>query len=581
MKNFYSNIRALELLKKIKQAIFSFSKTEWNIFLILLVLLLGSTIAILQNINTSFMVSVPVRGGSISEGILGNPRFINPVLASTDADKDLVSLVYSGLMRKSADGTMIPDLAESVEISQNGLNYIFKLKDGIYFHDNDPVDPEDIIFTINQIKDPIIKSPKKANWDGIAVSKIDEKTIQFTLTQPYASFLENTSIGILPMHLWENSPIELNKNNESPIGSGPYKVKTIDKQSAGVVNYYELTAFSKFILGKPYIKNITIKFYPNETELLTALSKGQVEQISSISPENALSLQEKGHKVETRVLPRIFGLFFNQNQNPIFTDKTVLKAINMAIDKDKIVRDVLLGYGIAIDDPVLPSMLSYDTLANKQTVSHEENLLAAQELLTKNNWIKNSEGFLEKKIVVNKKTTITPLEFSISTSNAPELSKTAELIKTDLESIGMKVEIKTFDVGNLNQLVIRPRKYDALLFGQIINNEGDLFAFWHSSQRTDPGLNIAMYTNAKVDKILEEAFKTIDEKERLKKYAQFGEEIKKDIPAVFIYSPNFIYVVSKDLEGFAVNNIINLEERFKSVHTWSIKKENVWKIFAK
>ncbi|MFA7285881.1 MAG: peptide ABC transporter substrate-binding protein [Candidatus Paceibacterota bacterium] len=581
MKKFYSNIRDLELLKKVKQAIFAFTKTEWNIFLFLLVLLLGSTVAILQNINTSFMVSVPARGGSINEGIIGSARFINPVLASTDADKDMVSLVYSGLMRKDSNGEMVPDLAEYVDIDPNGLTYTFKLKDKIYFHDGEIIDTDDIVFTINEIKDPIIKSPKKANWDGVTVNKIDDRTIEFKLAQPYASFLENASVGILPMHLWDESPVELNTRNENPVGSGPYKIKKINKASSGVVNSYELTSFSKFILGEPYIKNITLKFYNNETELISALNKGQVDQISSISPENALPLKEEGYRIETRVLPRIFGMFFNQNQNQIFTDKNVLKAMDLAINKDRIVNEVLLGYGIAIEDPVLPSMLAYDKLENKKEISHEENIQKATELLGKNNWTKNSEGFLEKKITTNNKTTLTPLEFSISTSNAPELAKTAELIKQDLELIGMKVEIKTFDVGNLNQIVIRPRKYDALLFGQIINNEGDLFAFWHSSQRTDPGLNIAMYTNPKVDKILEDASKTIDENERVKKYAQFGEEIKKDLPAVFIYSPNFIYIVSKDLDGFNLNNIINLEERFKNVYTWSVKKEKVWEIFAK
>lgn len=581
MKNFYSNIRALELLKKVKQAIFAFSKTEWNIFLLLLLLLLGSTIAILQNINTSFMVSVPVRGGTINEGIIGTPRFINPVLASTDADKDLVSLIYSGLMRKNSEGDMVPDLAESVDVSENGLTYTFKLKEKIFFHDGEIIDTDDVAFTINEIKDPVIKSPKKANWDGVTINKIDDRTIEFTLTQPYASFLENMSVGILPMHLWEGSPIELNTHNENPIGSGPYKIKKINKTSSGVFSSYELTSFSKFILGEPYIKNLTLKFYNNETELINALTKGQVDQISSISPENTAPLKDENYRIETRVLPRIFGMFFNQNQNQIFTDKNVLKAMNLAINKDRIVNEVLLGYGVAIEDPVLPSMLSYDKLENKKEISQEENIQKAQELLAKNNWTKNSEGFLEKKTTVNNKTTLTPLEFSISTSNAPELAKTAELIKQDLELIGMKVEIKTFDVGNLNQIVIRPRKYDALLFGQIINNEGDLFAFWHSSQRTDPGLNIAMYTNAKVDKLLEDASKTIDENTRIKKYAEFGEEIKKDLPAVFIYSPNFIYVVSKDLEGFNLSKIVNLEERFKNVYTWSIKKEKVWKIFAK
>ena len=145
----------------------------------------------------------------------------------------------------------------------------------------------------------------------------------------------------------------------------------------------------------------------------------------------------------------------------------------------------------------------------------------------------------------------------------------------------MKVDVKTFEVGNLNQSVIRPRKYDALLFGEIINHESDLFAFWHSSQRKDPGLNVAMYTNAKVDKILEDASITIDEQQRIKKYAQFEAEVKKDMPAIFLYSPNFIYVVSQNLKGLSILNITSPKDRFSNVYLWYTETENVWKIFAK
>jgi len=145
----------------------------------------------------------------------------------------------------------------------------------------------------------------------------------------------------------------------------------------------------------------------------------------------------------------------------------------------------------------------------------------------------------------------------------------------------MKVDVKTFEVGNLNQGIIRPRKYDALLFGQIINHESDLFAFWHSSQRKDPGLNVAMYTNAKVDKILEDAFITVDEKARIKKYVQFEDEVKKDMPAIFLYSPDFIYVVREDLQGLSLGHITSPSDRFSNIYSWYTETENVWKIFAK
>lgn len=581
MKNFYNRIRNLLPSKKeIKKAISHFSKREYFVFLTLAVILCVSTIAILESINKSFMVSVPMKGGSITEGVVGTPRFINPVLAFSDADLDLVSLIYSGLMRKNSDGSLTPDLALKYDVSKDGLTYTFTLKNNIYFQDGKPVTADDVVFTVNEVKDPTIKSPKKGNWDGVSVEKIDEKTVEFTLKQPYASFLENTTLGIMPAYLWNNTPIELNNANTEPIGSGPYKVGNVSKQQDGGIDYYDLVPFSKFTLGEPYLKTLTLRFYQNETDQISALENGEVDQISSITPTNAQILKEENYRVESLTLPRVFGLFFNQSQNQIFTDKNVVTAINLAINKDNIVRDVLLGYGVVIDGPIPPNMIDYQKPSIDNT-SYEDKVQEAKDVLAKDGWKAGTDGFLQKTTINKKKKTTTDLEFSISTGNAKELADTAELIRQDLGNIGIKVDVKTFEIGNLNQGVIRPRKYDALLFGEIINSESDLFAFWHSSQRKDPGLNVAMYTNAKVDKILEDASITTDDVARVKKYMDFQNEVKKDMPAVFLYSPDFIYVVSKNIQGFSMDNIVTQEDRFLNSYLWYTETDNVWKIFSK
>ena len=528
------------------------------------------------------MVKVPFRGGSISEGIIGAPRFINPVLANSPADLDMAALVYSGLMRKNGDGTLSPDLAEKYEMSKDGLTYTFTLKTGIVFHDGLPITADDVIFTINKAKDSILKSPRKIDWDGVTVKKIDDRTIEFNLKQHIPAFLENATLGIMPAAIWSDSAIELNPANTFPIGSGPYMIKDVAKESSGVINSYAMEAFDKFILGEPYINTMNVHFYTNENELVNALENKEVDQISSITPLNADILKERNFQIESSVLPRVFGLFFNQNHNQLFTNKVITKAIDQAIDKDKIVREMLFGYGIAIDDPIPPNLTAYQTLSPKNTLSREEILKNVENSLAKDGWSKGTDGFLQKTTTdKKKKKTTVPLEFSISTGNAPELAKTAELIKQDLTAIGMKVDVKTFEVGNLNEGVIRPRDYDALLFGQIINHESDLFAFWHSSQRKDPGLNVAMYTNAKVDKILKEAFSMIDEQARIKQYAIFESEIKKDMPAVFLYSPNFIYALSGKLQGLSIDHITSPADRFSNVYSWYTQTENVWKIFSK
>ena len=592
MENFYSWIRNFKLPTKqeIKKILASFSKKEWLVFFIFNLVLLISFIGILQNINQSLMVKIPMKGGSISEGIIGTPRFINPILAISDADRDLVALIYSGLMRKNSDGSFIPDLAEKYEISKDGLTYTFTLKDNIYFHNGNKISTDDVLFTVNAVKDPVIKSPKKSNWDGVNAEKIDAKTIKFTLKQPYASFLENTTLGIMPIDIWHDSLIELNNANTNPVGSGPYLVNKVNKQTGGIINYYDLTAYKKFILGKPYIKNITLHFYPNENDLVQALENKEVDAISSITPANAELLKEKNYRIKSAVLPRIFGLFFNQNQNQIFTNKTVLKAINEIIDKKRIVQQLLLNYGIVIDGPIPPFMNQNQKISAIDTISRREKIKNIEDTLTKDGWKKNADGLLEKNILekkstknkntVSKKDNKMILTFSISTGNTKELAETAQIIKENLAEIGIKVDIKTFDIGNLNQSVIRPRKYDALLFGEIINQASELFAFWHSSQRKDPGLNVSLYTNTKVDKILEDAFITNDKNILTKKYLEFEEEIRKDTPAIFLYSPDYIYVVSQNLKGLSMGHVVSPSDRFSNVYTWYTETDNVWKIFA-
>lgn len=588
MGQIYSRIlRSLKLPSKeeMKTALTYFTRKEKNIFLCLFVILIITTIVTLNKINNMYVVNTPIRGGSISEGIVGAPRFINPLLALSDADKDMTALIYSGLMRKSPDGTIIPDLANSYEISKDGISYTFVLKDNIFFQDNTRVTVDDVLFTIEKIKDPTIKSPNKNNWDGISVEKIDDKTIRFNLSKPYASFLENTTLGIMPEHIWKDSPLELNTANIEPVGSGPYKVSSVKKASSGLIEYYKLESFKKFALGNPYIKKITLRFYSNEEELVNALKSGEVEQISSITPENAEILRESDYEVRSSVLPRVFGIFFNPSQAQIFTDKQIIRAIDKAIDKDKIIREVLKGYGVAIGDPIPPNILSYQKLYQENNVSNEDNLKKAKEILAKDGYSLNEEGFLQKTTTSkkDKKTTKTTstIEFTISTGNAPELVETAKLIQEDLLAIGIKVDIKTFEIGNLNQTVIRPRKYDALLFGEIINHESDLFAFWHSSQRHDPGLNVAMYANLKVDKILEDALVTLDENTRIKKYAEFEKEISNDSPSVFLYSPEFTYIVSKKLNGLYIEHSISPSDRFSNVYNWSVESDKTWKIFSK
>jgi len=520
-------------------------------------------------------VTVQTEGGSLTEGVIGPARFVNPLLAVSDADRDLTSLVYSGLVRVGPKGNFIPDLAKSYEVSEDKLTYTFHLKDNLRFHDGAPLTADDVRFTIEKAMDPAVKSAKRANWNGVSIEQPGPKTIQLTLKKPYPAFLENATLGVLPSHLWQNTSAEsfpLHEQNLEAIGSGPYKLSKITKDSNGIPTAYELKAFSDFALGKPRLEKITIGFYKNEEELVEAYKNGQIDSLSSLSPALVKELEESGQRVVKSTLPRVFAVFFNQNHNSVFLDATVRKALNLAVPRQEIVENIFHGYAEPLE--------GIFTSTNGEPTKTD--LAAAKKMLTDAGWKLNDQGVMQKttKASKDKPAATQVLTFSLATSNIEELKQIAEKLKANWTALGAKVEIEIYESNDLNQNVIKPRKYDALLFGEVMGRDSNPYPFWHSSQRTDPGLNIAMYTNAKVDRLLEEARQTSDLEERNKKYFEAETEIKKDQPVAFIYSPYFLYLLPRNIIGVSLPTLTNPAERFVNIHKWYVRTDKVWKIFA-
>lgn len=599
MHKFILFIKDLHIYKKkeIRDAIASLSGKRLTVFLLFGVIAIISFITIISKINNMFMVDVPTSGGSITEGIIGVPTLVNPVIAMSDADKDLTSLVYSGLMRKTPEGKFINDLAESYTISPDGTIYTFIIKEDAEFQDGTDVKADDIIFTIEKIKDPLVKSPRKSSWDGINVSKVDDRTVVFTLTKSYISFMENMTTGILPSKVWKTvkaDEFNLSPLNTKAVGSGPYKITSVTKDDNGIPKEYELKRFNDFILGRPFIKKITIISYPNEKDLMKAVLAHEIDQAGGISPEYADKVISKGYKIETASLPRIFGIFFNNTNNKILSDKTILNAIDKTIDKQDIINQILNGYGSTISNPIPEKIISNNSSTEYSSTTIDE----VNAMLEKNGWIKGEDGIRTKggstsktitkkvkgKTITQTVKTNSPIErlsFSLTTGDTPELKKITFLIKEQLYKVGIEVNIeKVYEAGQLNQ-IIRARDYEALLFGQLINYESDLYSYWHSSQRADPGLNIAMYNNKKVDILLETIQKTLNTEDRMDKYESLSEEFENDTPAILIYSPKYLYATSPRLNNLSALNITIPSDRFSSVYTWSTDTDKVWKIFTK
>lgn len=547
--------------------------SEKIFFYIVSLIAIVSGITLLFQINNLFLVEVPVSGGSFTEGIVGSPRFINPVLAISDTDKDLSSLIYSGLLKVSGNGGFEVDLAKSYEIQNDGTVIDCVIKDNAYFHDGKAVTTDDVIFTIEKVLDGVVKSPKKANWDGVLVEKLSDKEIKFTLKKPYAPFLSALTLGILPKHVWEKVSSEefpFSEFNINPIGSGPYKVEKIGRNSGGIPNIITLSSWKKYVSGEPKISSIVFKFFQNETELAKAYGDKSIESTSGLNPTSLKKVNPNKDNINEVTLPRVFGVFLNQNTDAVFLNKEIRQALEISAPKKKIVDEVLFGFGKILSGPT-PADIEEDPQKS------EGNIEAAKTLLLNSGWKANSDGILEKK---TKKDTVS-FNFSISTSDAPELKATAEILATTWRQLGASVAVKVFEAGDLSQNVIKPRKYDALLFGEVVGAESDLYPFWHSSERNDPGLNISLYTNITVDKALEDMRKETDIQKQLASKKIIVSEIKNDVPAIFLFSPDLLYIKSPNVKNVTLKNISSSNERFLFIDKWFIETDKVWSFFVK
>ncbi len=572
---------------RVPEALLSHFSSSERLALYALSILLGlSALWLLAGANDLVSVSIPVQGGSLTEGEVGPARFLNPVLTLSGPDEDLTQLVYSGLMRAEPDGTYLPDLASSYDISSDGTTYTFHLRPDATFQDGTPVTAADVLYTVTEAQNPDIRSPRQADWVGVQASAPDTHTVVFILPHAYAPFIENTTMGILPQHLWQNvsaTEFPFSPLNTHPVGSGPYRIAGVTTDSTGSATKYDLAPFANYALGEAYLKRITFIFFNNDGDELKAFNAGTIDAIAGISPTDLSSVTRTDSDLATITLPRVFGVFFNQNHATVLADASVRAALNAAIDKQSIVRSVLDGYGEVLDGPVPPGLSGTVTpstprpfipVASPATSTPDSSYTdAARNILKNAGWTFNATSSMWTK---NKQT----LSFTLSTADQPELVATANAVVAQWKALGVNVTLQVYPLSEFNTTVLRPRAYDAILFGEVVGRSLDLFAFWHSSQRNDPGLNLAMYANSKADTLLSQARAQTDPHTRDGIYQQFATIVEKDQPAVFLYAPEFLYLVPRTISGIELGALTAPSDRFLNVNAWYADTARVWSIFT-
>jgi len=536
----------------------------------LLLVMAVSLLVWLATFYLNFTRPVPKVGGEYIEGEVGQPFYVNPLLSQTSqADSDLTALVYSGLFKYDNNGDAVVDLADSYTVSEDQKVYTVKLRQNLRWHDGQALTAQDVFFTFKILQDPAYKSPIRQSWQGVDVSVTDDSTVVFTLKNAYAGFLENLTLGILPKHLWENIAPEkfaLADYNLHPIGSGPYAFVDFQKDAQGSILTYHLKAFKEYYAGTPFISNFTFNFYGDDEALLAAYNKKEVMGMNSLASEKISSIKNiKSTNIHELIIPRYFSVFFNQTKSVVLADDNVRKALNLGVNRAEIIEKVLQGKGTALSSPFFPQMKG----AGEQQVL-AQNLEEANKILEDAGWKKEDGSEFRKKGSAQ-------LAFELVTTDWPELSQTVELLATQWQKIGAKVEVKILTVSDLQQNYIRTREYDSLLFGQAISFNPDLYSFWHSSQKRDPGLNLSLLDNSQVDGLLENVRQEPDEAKRLEAYQKLQEALTTEVPAVFLYGPYYLYPVSSSVKGMTIQNINFPAARFGDVNKWFVKTSRILK----
>jgi peptide/nickel transport system substrate-binding protein len=574
---------------------------------------------------------VPVAGGEYTEGVIGSPRYINPLYNSiNDVDRDLSELIYSSLYKYNNEGRLVKDIVTEFEVNESATEYVLKLRDDVKWHNGEDLTAEDVVFTFKAIKNPSYSSPTRTSFSGVEAEAVNEHSVKFELSQPYAPFKELLTFGILPKDLWGQIPpssANLAELNLKPIGSGPFEFNTLTKDKSGNIISYELTANDSYYGDKPYIEDIKFDFFVNSTEAVNALNRNEVDGINELSPsfEGELASRDslQFHDLKT---VKINSVFFNQDNNPALEKKDIRRALAYAIDRKEIVNEVFAGYAEPVHSPVPRSSYAYESEVER----YEHDANKAKKLLEEAEWeeleiseeeiseLEAKKSRIEERLKEeqeNKEATkegedteeenkeeesdeneeveeLTArekaklqlgvgswlqkdedkyLSLELSVIDEDQNRKAAEKIKEHWEDIGVKTAVKVVPAEDFRSTIVTADEFEAVFHAQTVDDESDIYAFWHSSQTGGNGLNIAGYENEEVDESLKQARTVLDREERAQNYKEAQRIITKDLPAIFVYSPDHLYVQSNKVKGYDVANIRSSQNRFSNISDWYIK----------
>jgi len=552
-------------LKQIRYLGQILSQKERKIVKILFSLIVFCLIILLINIYLLNSEIVPKEKGTYSEGLVGQPKSINPLLSVDEIDLSLTNLIYAGLLKYNENRELIPDLVKKFSPEPGQKEYSFCLKENLFWHDKKELTIDDILFTFNLAKNPVFKNPVLEKIKQSDFEKLNQFCLRIKLKESSydLSFL---TLGILPKHVWENIPLDEFSQSEfnlKPIGNGPFLFDSLARDQEGKIKFYQLRANPNYHLAGPFLEKINFSFYSNFEQALEALKNKQINGLIASAQQIGKNIIEK-NKFKSYQLnfPYYTAIFFNlrilEGTHNVLLEKSVRQALAHLTPKIQIFKEIFNNQGVIINSPILP----YSIFFNPEIKDYEYNPELAKNILSQTGWKKNTSGFYEKNNEI--------LEISLTTIDQPEFKQVASLIQKSWQDIGIKVKLIIMPAEKIKE-VIKNRDFQAFLYGILENFNSDPFPLWHSSQSQPPGLNLTGFYYRRSDELLEKASLTNKIEEKIDYYKEFQEIVANNLPAIFLYNTNYSYLIDPKIKGVEVSKITHPSDRFNNIENWYLE----------
>ena len=527
----------------------------------LLVVVSGAAVAIDRAETKSV---VPANGGTYVEGVTSSAQFLNPLLAVTRVDDDVVRLVFSGLSRYRGDGSIQGDLAQSFSTSEDGKVWTFAIRGDATWHDGRPVISDDVVYTVALLQDRAYMGQYSDAFRGVKVERVDDRVVRFVLPDAYGPFAASTTVPLLPSHLLakvDYAALPRVAFNQHPIGTGPFRVVEVDARQTVLArndSFYR----TRPDRTRPYLDRLVLRSYPDVSEALTALGRGEIDGVGGLATGDAERARAlKNVNLYSFGTNDFTALFLNVRPGKTtFRDRTVRQAIAKAIDRGRVLQLAADGRGAVADEFVPQASWAYIREITRYTRSLEE----AKTLLDDADWKDHDGDGIRDRAGVK-------LSFAITTSSEPARVRAALQIADDLSAIGMRVELKATPFTALIETAARERTYDALLIGISVSGDPDPYSFFHSTEIKDPGHNFSGYSTLTMDRSLEAARRTTDQGKRRELYTAVFQTIATEVPVVFLYFSDYLYAQARQVQGLKIAPIGDPRERFWNAEDWYVR----------